>query len=630
MSNSAAPTASLPPSSEATPPVCSPLHYLFVAGLGRRQVGDPATIRAALTETMQAIAATCPQAQPVAMASGAAGGDQLFLEAAQRLGWPIRLVLPVPVYLFEQDFTSKGPDGAPVVDQAGLDGFRRLHAAAVEVEVISPSAARRESFTRCANTLVTEADIVVALWDRQPGKQGGTNESLFLAEKSGVPTIVLDAQTGRAFPSDTVAPAATWLRRYEERHAVGTILHDIDEAFQHTVAPAQAAEFASASLAQQHKSFGGLLADEAAKCARSYKRKNLAAVALHVGASFFGLWALLFFVHHTGAGLVASVVKLTAVAAAFWLAHSAKKLGEQNKWVKARFIREVNRSLGASAEVARQTGDAHGSFVPTSIWVIFRYLRAPLLFFHARHRQAPGASSLLSIVQQYRRRRLQHDDAYATKKLNDLSQQDYQQRTAARAECVHHRIETAYLISLGLFLVSVLFVLAVAWPHLGAHHAEVSSPSAVAHVQADVVAAEPAVGAEDAAVTDWLGYNGVLYRTAKWLTVLLPVVAAALLVLPNLWDVHRRRRVAPAMVRTLVRLDAEAAQVEEVLIALAGGRGPALAGGVAVWAGTAPERQAMAEAWARTRFASIAREAEHAILTEVIGFKTFVENVELG
>jgi hypothetical protein len=283
-------------------------------------------------------------------------------------------------------------------------------------------------------------------------------------------------------------------------------------------------------------------------------------------------------------------VKVGAVLAAFLLAHSAKKLGEHNKWVKARFVREVNRSLGASAEVARQTGEAHDAFVPSSIWVLFRYLRRPLHLFHCLQLRSTPGSDLLSTMRAYREKRLKHDPMSDSKPMGQLSQYDYQVRTGKYAKHRHHQIEHAYHVSTAVFFVCGLTLLLV--PSLHDHPA--------------------------------------LYKLAKWLTVFLPVLSASLLVLPNLWDIHRRRRVAPALARTLARLDEEATQVERVLTDLAACKSPRLPDDTPVWAGSLTEQRAHVEAWARARFAAIAREAEHAILTEVIGFKTFVENAEVG
>lgn len=595
-----------------------PLHYLFVAGLGRRTIGPQKEVQAALVDVLKQIAAAAPDAQPVAMASGAVGADQVFLEAAITLGWPIRLVLPVPAYVFEQDFTSTGiVDGREIteVDQAGLDNFRRLSAAAVEIEVIPPTPGRRESFTRCGNTLVAEADVVVALWDHLPGKQGGTNESLLLVERSGVPLVVIDVQSGRPLAGFSVPEIASLGSRYRERHAPqtagkrGTVLDDIDEAIRHSLSRRERDEFLAKPVGEQLKQFGRILGDRAAKRANFYKWMNLLAILSHAAASLFGLVALIFAAapgtvpeHVAHAGDHRSVIiKIGLVSLAALLALLAKVLGHQNQWVKARFVREVNRSLAATAEVSRVTGDPHDTFVPSSIWILFRHLRRPLLFFHALQQRlyqdvVPGAggkadSTLVHALRAYRRDRTGHIGGnYRGIALGELSQHDYQLRKRNTAALQHHAINFTYAVFMVVFFACGWALMTDQFP--------------------DHAAAE--------------------YRTVKLLMLLLPVLSAALLVMPNLWDVHRRHRVAPALVRTLARLDGEAAELEKILVDLAAGIKPGFADGTPVWEGSAEAQRPLAEVWVRARFAAIVREAEHAILTEVIGFKTFVENAEVG
>jgi hypothetical protein len=537
-----------------------PLHYLFVAGLGRRVIGPHDTVRNALVETLKAVAAAAPDAQPVAMASGASGADQAFLEAALSLGWPIRLVLPVAAYLFEQDFTSRDAAGNTMIDNDGLDRFRRLRAAAIEVEVISPSPDRHMAFTRCANTLVTEADVVVTLWDGKPGKQGGTNESLLLADHINVPLIILDAQTGLPYIGIPVPSADKLSRRHCERHAPGTILHDVDTLL-------ASVPTTSGTLDERLKAAAKTLAD-------SYKFKNASAILVHALAAALGLFALVFFHENHDVGYGATVIKLTAVLVAVWLVYSAKEKGEHHRWAKTRYIRETIRSLKASLPLAGHCQHPLARFAPTSLWVLARYLQRPLLL-HVLTEPAQKDEGLLASLQTYR-----------TKQLR--LQNGYQIKEGVKAGKRHHWIERGFWGATILFFVAGFSIFM--------NH----------------------------------DYDGNLYKWAKWLTVFLPVFSAALLVLPNLWETHRRRRVAPAVARTYERLDVEAGVVEQVLLDLAAGHTPTCPDGTAVWAGSSADISVAIEAWAKTRLAAIVREAEHAYLTEVIGFKTFVENAEVG
>jgi hypothetical protein len=111
---------------------------------------------------------------------------------------------------------------------------------------------------------------------------------------------------------------------------------------------------------------------------------------------------------------------------------------------------------------------------------------------------------------------------------------------------------------------------------------------------------------------------------------------AAILVMPNLHDGHRRQIVSKSLQEQLGRLDQEAKAVEAVLAAAEANESVTIFqnrsenGPVSVWQGTMAEQKTQSEAWAANRIVEIARETENALLTELIGFKTFVESVEIG
>jgi hypothetical protein len=597
-----------------------PLNYLFVAGLGRRKVGPREAVIPVVAEQLRRIGAAAPDARPLAMSSGATGADQVFLAAAVSLGWPIRLILPVPKYLFEKDFVRQ-VDGRTETDEAGLSSFRRFAEIAIEIEVVSPSPARREAFTHCSNELIKEADVVVALWDRQPGKQGGTNEGLLTAGHLGTPTVLLDPDTGRPFSDVETLDASQLAARYTFRHGTGTILRDVEIALGESLRDLEAhkgsvsfEDYRNAPAAIQYQIFGSLLAAKADKLSKSYKRKNLSAILAHGTASALGIYALIFWADSPSLITVGTVLKIALVTVAVWLAKSARRAGEQNQWVKARFVREINRSLGSTAEIARVTGECLDSFVPTSIWILFRHLHRPLVCFHCLARPArasapasgeSGLRSMLELIRPYRKKRLFHNKDYLTMELKNLSQQDYQLRTAEKSKIFHQVVERVLLSITLLFYASGCVVL----------YLSVKTPEA----------AHSGEGA------GWLMY--IVYHSAKLFTVLIPIFSAALLILPNLFDIHRRRKVAPALASQLAALDRQAEMVEKTVVDCLENRSVTVKVGdavVPVWSGVNSEQQAFVGAWARDRFVSITRQSEHAILTEVIGFKTFVENVELG
>lgn len=580
--------------------------YLYIAGLGRREIGPAAIILPRLKETLQQIAATAPEAQPVALASGAAGADQIFLAAARELGWSIKLVLPVPVYLFEKDFTTKDAAGATVPDEAALAEFRRFCAAAIDIEIIPPSTERRGAFTRCANRLVADADVLVALWDGQPGKQGGTNESLLLAEQKGVPVIALDARSGDSLNPDTGFDLATLSRRHVQRHdgdqdSPRGILVDLEtslaESLRHrppaTIepdTPRTVDEFLAQPLLAQRSGLGSALAERANALAKRHRTLNLGAIALHAAATTIGVYALVFgHAHFEWAPAAAGWLKLTLVLLAVGTVVWIRNLRAQRRWVRARFVREINRSLSQSAALTRATGESVGAFVPNSVWTTFPRLRAPLLTFHglAARQVATGTAqvSLAEVLQEYRKQRLQHDPDYRTKEPSQLSQHDYHLVESYRAEREHHAVECAFWFFTGVLIFSVILSVS-------------------------------------------LSSGSTLYPWTKYFSVLLPVVVASLMVLPNLRETHRRRIVSPAIVKRLGECDAEMIKVINVLTTREATQVPGTQ--VPVWDASHADQAAQSRAWAQQRAVEIARETEATLLTEVLGFKTFVESVEVG
>src|SRR5207253_10822483 len=106
--------------------------------------------------------------------------------------------------------------------------------------------------------------------------------------------------------------------------------------------------------------------------------------------------------------MAATLIKVGFVVWAIFITAKVEKDRIKNEWVNVRFVREVARSMAASAEVSRQTDESLESFVPSPIWVIFKHLRRPLLVFHASFLQTRPKLTLLEALRQYRKR-LAHD-----------------------------------------------------------------------------------------------------------------------------------------------------------------------------------------------------------------------------
>ncbi len=604
-----------------TSPQKLPLVYFYVAGLGRRKIGDRGILRKEVSKVLLSVAEAVPEAEPIAVASGASGADQVFLEAALDLQWRIRLVLPTPPEFFEKDFTtSKEIELSHEVfqdttDIEGLNAFRRLRDEAIDVEVIAPCPSRRDAFTRCAETIVRSADVVLAIWNAGDGRQGGTNESLLLAEYLDVPIVLLNSESGeriRSAPSGDKGLRRIFDRRNGNKERPAGILHDVQAALrvglQHKdgrkpgpVLRSWSDELMLLAPAEQGRAFGNLLANRADNHAKRHRNLNFTIVGLNLFAVAVGILDQTMRSNsQERVGMIAPWIELISVFSAICLILWVRRLRSEEHWVRARFIRELNRSLIQTIHVSKVCGTSVGGFVPSAIWAVFQRLKLPLVTFHAITSRGEPTKALVEVIADYRMNRLYHrDDCFKFKSedaLRELSQYDYHLLEGEKAVHLHRLIKAAFWgVTVTLFACEILSVFL----------ANIDSKE-----------------------------QGFIYRLVKLATLLLPVVSASLLVMPNLLDNHRRRIVSPALCDLLKSLDRESIQILDVLAKTNPNNptpiSPTVATGMPVWSGDPETVHRLAEAWAKNRLAGIAQMAETALLTEVIGFKTFNESAEVG
>jgi hypothetical protein len=603
------------PSPAAASSSARPLRYLFVAGLGRREIGPPETVRPALGHVLKHIATSVPDAQPVALASGAAGADQVFLEAARALGWPIRLVLPVAAYLFEKDFTKKDASGATVEDTDALATFRRLRDAAIDTEIIPSAPGRHAAFARTAEELIRRADVVVALWDGVPGAAGGTSESLTFVAAEKKPLLLLSAKDGTRF-----GPAPAWEPKELQaavaaRHDTG-ILRDIAAALKNAplkegrtalqrLAAAEAARSGSPGAAAEtlEEILEDVLKSGARTMSDEHRSRNTWVLGLHLLATSVGLLGLAFFAGepHGLAADVVALAKLVFVVWAFWLIRRVHRERKHLGWSRARYVREVGRSLSRTAPVSARLGESVGAFVPPSLWSVFARLRLPLTTFYALGQpvRRSRVADLDAVMAEYGKLAFEPEPWIAKNGEKQTSQFRYMGDQGRTASDRRHRVHGWVNACLALMLVAA--ALALVLPLCGAPHTYV--------------------------------------LVAKFASVLMPVLAASLLVLPNLNDWNRRATVDSSVAEFLQARGAQLAALRELLrnptaTALAWAENTPVWRESVVGAATDPDHaakvRAAVEAMVANRFAAIVVESETAILTELIGFKTFVESVELA
>ncbi len=145
-----------------------------ISGHRKLRPEDLETLSAAVREELQKLKDSYPHTPFVLFCSLAEGGDLLCADAAERLGIPVRAILPMEPKAYENDFTP-----------AGLE---RLHHHLTTAEWFfvppfteaEPREMTPEFLYRQAGIYVSDrTDILIALWDGAPGLYGcGTAEAV--------------------------------------------------------------------------------------------------------------------------------------------------------------------------------------------------------------------------------------------------------------------------------------------------------------------------------------------------------------------------------------------------------------------------------------------------------------------
>jgi hypothetical protein len=540
----------------ADAPAFGPQIYLGFAG--KRALGDEVAVRTALTARLKALAEALRGIEPVAIASAAEGGDQLFLEAARDLGWAWRIVLPFAPEIFAQDFSANAP---------ALARFHALCAGAAAIDVIASPPSRRDGFTCCAEAVARQSDALLIVWDGQPGMQGGTSEMLLLARQCDRPTIVLSSDNGTLLKDELASSDALGILRTSvaDRHGSG-ILTSLQHFAEAEPPPQKGRPFPSTSEtggARAIRRLGG----HGTPLGKSFRRATLVVLSFHLAATFFGMAGLVFGGDHPPVTLSVFEVALVAIAVGLtlWLEHRDL----HGRWVRARFLAEIRRSLLATAACPWR-----GDFVPRSVWELYEKLRLPLTTFLGRHRPPPAAG-VREFAEGYRRLR-----------LRPQIEDNYRPRARAAARQLP-AIKAAFWTCSVLTLFGGGLALGF-----------------------EAMQQEPPAGRA------WTLF-------LRFLPAFLPLVSATLLVLPNLLDLNRRRNSYDAVVRKLKRLDAELAKVLDDLPGPVAP--PPTPNGVPVWGDAT-----FAAAFARNRVHTLVQDAELTMLTEVMEFVSFSKNAEVG
>lgn len=160
-----------------------------------RQLRDVfATIEAAVASAYDANKAVyadepAPDAKPyrIRLMSGFAEGADQTATAACPADWTVEAILPFPKdeYLkdFEQSAAGDGRDVRP-------EFLASLARAAVVTELPTPQT-RNQGYVLCGNILLRQLDLLIAVWDGEAPKPGGTGAIVQEACDGGIPVVWL-------------------------------------------------------------------------------------------------------------------------------------------------------------------------------------------------------------------------------------------------------------------------------------------------------------------------------------------------------------------------------------------------------------------------------------------------------
>jgi hypothetical protein len=159
---------------------------LAVAIVGHRpaRIVDADRVQDQLRSILARVRAALPPSARLRLVSALAeGADRMGAAAAPEIGAALDVVLPFAPHEYEKDFD----------EEASRHAFRALLAQAEAVLVLDGAADARDlAYEAAGRTLLDNSDLVVAVWDGQPGRgRGGTQEVLADAARRQMPIVVV-------------------------------------------------------------------------------------------------------------------------------------------------------------------------------------------------------------------------------------------------------------------------------------------------------------------------------------------------------------------------------------------------------------------------------------------------------
>ncbi len=165
-----------------------------IVGHRTDRIEDWAAVRARIDEVLGKVQAALDEIEedplfdagrhPLRLVSALAeGSDRIAAQAALDLGQVLEVILPFEPEEYEKDFA----------DQAAIDDFRNLLSRASAVITLDGhNTGRPHAYEACGFTMLDNCDLLIAVWDGQPGRgRGGTREMLSEAARRCMPVAVI-------------------------------------------------------------------------------------------------------------------------------------------------------------------------------------------------------------------------------------------------------------------------------------------------------------------------------------------------------------------------------------------------------------------------------------------------------
>jgi conflict system pore-forming effector with SLATT domain len=286
---------------------------------GHRHLADPEGTAGAIHEALAHLRKLIP-GEWIALSSIARGGDQLFVNAARRMGLSWHAILPLARVEFASDFT---PEEWTDVEKS-LDTADHVH-------VVDENGDRKDSYLDCGIETVNGSDVLLAVWDGDPARgKGGTAEVVEYARSIGKPIVILD-------PKTLEVRRENW-DRLEPNDAVLADLNALPDAKSAwAINPFKAP--AEVFLFQQKCDY------HATHDAPQFRRLIVATVMAHVLASLVGATVVAYELHSALLALLELSCISFALGAALALRH---KMHSHHSWVRCRLAAEFCRSALAT------------------------------------------------------------------------------------------------------------------------------------------------------------------------------------------------------------------------------------------------------------------------------------------